>query len=198
MLLALILLFIVLLLGYTFSKYKQNISVNTSSTVAKWSFSGSVVNSKTSSTDTTISLADTVNSSKVKSQKIAPGTSGKFSIVIDATGSEVDLEYDVAIASETHKPTNLYFTYNGENYSTLSDLINKINKTNDEDKGTKEFSGIISHKAENKIVTYDIDWNWPYETVIDNVLQDDKDLSDGLNNISDYVFSLTITGTQAE
>lgn len=196
---ALLLLLVVLIIGYTFSKYKQSVEVSTKSTVAKWSFAGSVANSKHSSTETTISLADTVDSSTVKEQRIAPGTSGSFNIVIDATGSEVDLDYDVSVKSETRKPTNLYFTYNGERFSTLSSLIEKVDENN-----SKEFSGTIEHaKSEDasQVVTYTVGWEWPYETKVNNVVQpgaDEADLEDGLNGISDYVFTLMITGTQAK
>ena len=191
--LTLLILLIVLILGYTYSKYKQSVQVSTKSTIAKWSFAGSVSNTKNSSTETTISLADTVESDKVKEQRIAPGTKGEFNIVIDATGSEVDLDYDVLISSETHKPTNLYFLYNGEKYTTLSSLIEKVNEDN-----TKEFSGTIKHNESSQIVTYTIGWDWPYETIIDNVIQDESDLQDALNDISDYVFTLMITGIQAQ
>lgn len=193
------LLLVVLVLGYTFSKYKQSIEVSTKSTVAKWSFAGSVLNAKNSSTETTISLADTVESSTIKEQRIAPGTKGTFNIVIDATGSEVDLDYDVSVKSETRKPTNLYFTYNGEKYTTLKSLIDMVNGKN-----TKEFSGTIEHaKSSNdsQVVTYTVGWEWPYETKVNNVLQagaDEADLADGLNGISDYVFTLMITGTQSK
>ena len=87
-----ILLLVVIMLGYTFSKYAKSYTIPTSSTVAKWSFAGEVFNSKNSSTETTISLADTIKNSKIKENRIAPGTNGDFTIVVDATGSEVDLD----------------------------------------------------------------------------------------------------------
>ncbi|MCI8310189.1 MAG: hypothetical protein HFJ45_08565 [Clostridia bacterium] len=83
--------------------------------------------------------------------------------------------------------------YNGEKYTTLSSLIEKVNEDN-----TKEFSGTIKHNESSQIVTYTIGWEWPYETIIDNVIQDESDLQDALNDISDYVFTLMITGIQAQ
>ena len=77
-----ILLLVVIMLGYTFSKYAKSYTIPTSSTVAKWSFAGEVFNSKNSSTETTISLADTIKNSKIKENRIAPGTNGDFTIVI--------------------------------------------------------------------------------------------------------------------
>ena len=107
-----LILLIALITGYTYSKYHQSVSVNVTSAVAKWKFSGEIVNSKNSSTESTISLADTIESSSVAEKRIAPGTKGEFSIVIDATGSEVDLSYIVELTEETNKPQNLFFTYN--------------------------------------------------------------------------------------
>jgi hypothetical protein len=191
--LALVLVLAIVLLGYAYSKYKKSVEVTTTSTVAKWSFSGAVVDSQKSSVEDTISLADTVNSSAVKTGTIAPGTSGEFDIVIDATGSEVDIDYDVTVKDETSKPQNLYFTYgdDGKQYSTLEELLEKVN-----DDGTKEFSGTISKDADSAVKTYTISWNWPYETIVNGELQDDKDLEDASKDILDYTFTLVINGTQ--
>ena len=130
-----ILLLVVIMLGYTFSKYTKSYTIPTSSTVAKWSFSGEVFNSKNSSTETTISLADTTKNPKIKENKIAPGTNGDFTIVVDATGSEVDLDYKVELIEETNKPQNLKFSYNGNIYNSLSELISSEDI----------FSGKINH-----------------------------------------------------
>lgn len=187
----LLVILIAIISGYTYSKYAQSYQTTISTAVARWSFTGEVINNGKSSLTETISLADTINSESVASGKIAPGTNGEFDIVIDATGSEVDLEYDVELLEETDKPQNLYFTYEGENYDSLSDLISALNSDSQ-----KIFSGEILESDSNKTVTYHISWNWPYETK-DNEgnLLDEIDLIDG-QNISDYVFSVKITGTQ--
>ena len=179
--LAIVLLAIIL--GYTFSKYTQSVTIQTSSSVAKWQFAGEIANSENSSTTSAISLADTIDSETITDGKIAPGTSGEFDIIIDATGSEVDIDYTISITEETDKPTNLIFTYNDVEYNNLSDLISSAIS-----------SGTIS-KNGDQTVTYTISWEWPYETEIDGVLQDDVDLEDG-QNITDYVFTVKITGTQ--
>ncbi|MBR1540068.1 MAG: hypothetical protein IJ629_02680 [Clostridia bacterium] len=57
----------------------------------------------------------------MKTERIAPGTSGNFKIIIDASGSEVGVDYDVTSLGEgNNKPDNLYFT--------CSDLINANEK----------------------------------------------------------------------
>ena len=121
-------LLVALFAGYTFSKYSQAVEISTSSAVAKWQFSGKIVNANNSSVTSTISLADTIKKSSIAEKKIAPGTEGEFSIVIDANGSEVDLNYIVELVEETDKPQNLIFTYDGEVYNSLSSLLSKVNE----------------------------------------------------------------------
>lgn len=184
---AAILLLMVILFGYTFSKYTKSYTIPTSSTVAKWSFAGEVFNSKNSSTETTISLADTVSDPTIKENRIAPGTNGDFTIVIDATGSEVDLDYTVELLEETDKPQNLKFSYNGNIYNSLSELIEL----------EEIFSGKISHSDQEMKKEILVEWEWPYESYDENgVLLDDIDMQDG-ENISNYEFTLKINGTQS-
>ena len=179
----LVVVLLAIILGYTFSKYTQSVDIQTSSSVAKWQFAGSIENSKNSSTTSEISLADTIDSETITDGKIAPGTSGEFDIIIDADGSEVDIDYTISLIEETNKPTNLFFSYAGTTYNNLTDLISSAIS-----------SGTIS-KNGDQTVTYTISWEWPYETEVGGVLQDDIDLADG-QNITDYTFTIEIVGTQ--
>lgn len=180
---------VAIIFGYTYSKYAQKETATVTSAVAKWSFTGKVTNDGTSTSNSTVSLADTLDSKSITSERIAPGTDGKFYIVIDATGSEVDLSYSVSLVSETDKPGNLYFTYNGNNYSSLQDLISAEN-----------LSGEILESDTDKVKKYEISWAWPFETKVNGAAsaeEDAEDLEDG-ENISNYEFSLDITGTQIQ
>lgn len=183
---AAILLLVIILLGYTFAKYTKSYTIPTSSTVAKWNFQGEVFNSKNSSSITTISLADTIKNSTIKENRIAPGTNGDFTIVVDATGSEVDLDYKVELLEETNKPQNLKFSYNGNIYNSLSELISS----------EEIFEGKISYEDENMKKEILVEWEWPYESYDEkgNIL-DDIDMLDG-ENITNYEFTLKINGTQ--
>ncbi len=183
---ATILLLVIILLGYTFAKYTKSYTIPTSSTVAKWNFQGEIFNSKNSSSITTISLADTIKNSTIKENRIAPGTNGDFTIVVDATGSEVDLDYKVELLEETNKPQNLKFSYNGNIYNSLSELISS----------EEIFEGKISYEDENMKKEILIEWEWPYESYDEkgNIL-DDIDMLDG-ENITNYEFTLKINGTQ--
>lgn len=183
---AAILLLVIILLGYTFAKYTKSYTIPTSSTVAKWNFQGEVFNSKNSSSITTISLADTIKNSTIKENRIAPGTNGDFTIVVDATGSEVDLDYKVELLEETNKPQNLKFSYNGNIYNSLSELISS----------EEIFEGKISYEDENMKKEILVEWEWPYESYDEkgNIL-DDIDMLNG-ENITNYEFTLKINGTQ--
>ena len=76
--------------------------------VAKWAF---LVNGETASI-TNINLGKTYTAETLAQNTIAPGTRGSFDIVIDASGSEVGIDYDVKFLNQTNKPANLKFKYN--------------------------------------------------------------------------------------
>lgn len=183
---ALLVLLIMLVLGYTFSKYVKSYNVVTSSNVAKWNFSGEIFNLKNSSTTTTISLADTIENSKVEANRIAPGTNGDFTIVIDALDSEVDIDYCVELITETSKPQNLVFSFDGNTYDSLSNLIDS----------NECFNDTILHTDSEKRKEFVIEWEWPYETYDEEGnIQDEIDVQDSQK--SNYEFDLKITGTQS-
>jgi hypothetical protein len=199
------------LLGYSYSKYKSSVTAVSSTAVAKWSFNGGLREGNQTTTSTKISLADTIDADTIADGKIAPGTSGKFSIIIDAKGSNVDIDYDVSVVEQTQKPENLYFIYNNTKYTTLNGLINDLKKSSDT--SAKEFFGTISHDDNSNEVKYEISWEWPYELkdtygydasqgTEEEKIQAEKnydvqDLQDG-TTISDYSFTLDIVGTQTK
>lgn len=165
--------------GHSYAKYITQVKGNGVMTVAKWSFKA---NESTQQFDT-IKLMQTVNEETLTAGKVAPGTSGRFSIKIDGTGSEVGIKYTVDFINEKNKPTNLRFRYNGKEYKSLSDLNNII-------------SGNISVNK-NQIRTVYIDWSWPYETGTGTEMTnaDKTDTNEGLNPL-DYTFDIIVKGTQ--
>lgn len=170
-------LLILAITGITFSKYISILQGDVIGDVAKWSFKSNDANNGIA----TITLQDETREGTSLSKKIAPGTSGEFDIIIDATGSEVDVEYTTEILSESNKPTNLYFTVEGSNtkYFKLSELL------------SDNFAGTIDAESNNQKVEKTISWNWPYET--EN--GDEIDTIEGMKGV-DYTFSLKVTGTQ--
>lgn len=166
--------------GYTFAKYTNTITGHGETEIAKWNFK---VNEATEEFET-IKLADTYDQTTLIDGKIAPGTSGSFDLVIDATGAEVGVDYKVDFQNETNKPTNLKFTYN--------------NQTLDEIEEYEEFfKGTIDANDENKTRTLTVEWEWPYETGTDTeiIANDEVDTAEGLSAL-DYTFDVVVTGTQ--
>lgn len=108
------------LLGGTMAKYATEVTGTGSATVAKWSFK---VNGSDSTTMTAVDLAKTAYKN-VASGKIAPGTQGSFDIKIDASGSDVAVDYAIAFSNVQHKPAALKF-YSDANHTTeITDLAN--------------------------------------------------------------------------
>lgn len=175
-----------ILAGSVFAKYISVLQANGEAQIAKWSFESDFKNNGQSVTNSQIHLQNTYNKESLVNGKIAPGTSGDFSIEIDATGSEVALEYMVKFKEKEGKevkPTNLKFSLDeGNTYvSSLKDLETQM-------------QGIINADEENKVKEYHILWQWAYET--DPVDQNDQlDTQDAVN-IQDYAFDISITGFQ--
>lgn len=184
----LLLLLVILLISFTYSKYAQTIQTGAKGRIARWNFSGNVE----SSTTNIISLSDTLDDD---SDTIAPGSSGTFSIVVDATGSDVDIDYSVKYISEENKPENLFFVYGNDKtqkYYSMEDLMKAINRSND----VSTLSGTIKSTDATQKAVYDIYWEWPYETIDDaGTIFDYQDVVDG-QNAKDYSFKVEITGIQ--
>jgi len=197
-------LLIAMALGYTYAKYINSRDVSSSASVAAWSFNGAISNTN-SETTTTISLANPTNSGSNVNGKLAPGTSGSFRIIVNAAGSEVDVDYDVLLkGTENNKPSNLYFTcsdlenaVDGEGnlikYYSLADMLAVDNTT-----GRSNMSGTItaSQNSTPRVIT--VNWEWPYESTRDGMTQTELDAQDTLDSdINNYTFTLSIVGKQA-
>lgn len=157
--------------------------------IASWNFKDNI-----DKTNTVISLADTITKSycDLPQNYIAPGTEGAFDIVINASGSNLKINYFVKLIKEENTPSNLYFfmsdTKLEKKYSSLKELFKDNN-----------FSGTFDIKDE-KIKTYRIFWKWPFETFNDDgSVNENKDLED-LNYAKlqkDYIFEIEISGMQS-
>ncbi len=176
----LILLFLLLLFfqGGSYSKYLTQVDGKGIIEVAKWAF---LVNGQTASI-TPLNLASTYKKETLKQNTIAPGTNGSFNIEIDASGSEVGINYDVKFQNETSKPQNLQFTYDGHTVNSVKDLEQYL-------------EGTIAANASEKTKTMTILWNWPYETQGNRTQEDAQDTNDG-TLLEQYSFNIVITGTQ--
>ena len=106
-----------------------------------------------------------------------PGSRGVFNIVIDATGSDVDVEYNVEFLNETKKPKNVIFQYDTYKVNSIKEL-------------NQYLSGTISANEEYKKRIITVDWIWPLDSN-----DDIQDTEDG-KNIEEYSFDIKAYGRQ--
>ena len=178
LLLALILSFMI---GKNFSKYKSGGKGSGTAEIANWVFK---VNGKEDAIQN-VNLLSTYNNETLINNKVAPGTSGSFNIVVDATGSEVGVDYVIQFLNESEKPQNLIFTYDDQQYTTIQDL-------------EKDLSGTINANDENKTRTITIYWEWQYQTGENENEINQNDIIDTNNakQLENYTFDICVAGTQ--
>ena len=181
--LALALIVAIILSMYAYSKYTSTLTGNGTSTVAKWSFK---VNGQTQ-TIPDIELGETMDAhNNVVTPKLAPGTSGHFDLILDGSGSEVAIDYNIKLAI-TQKPTNLKF-YLDDKYQT------PISETD----GTLNIAGSIALEDVNTPLTKTIYWQWPYETGKTSNEIDKNDETDTKDSGKNVTMTITVTGTQRD
>ena len=177
-----------ILSGLVYAKMISDISGTAGIEIAKWSF---LVNEKDSSLGEINLGKSKYSASTISDKKIAPGTSGSFDIVINATGTEVAIDYSIDVTNVENKPKNLYFVVDGTKFSTLEEMCETL-------------KGRINANDTNKVITKTINWSWDYETEISvdgtrktieaNDLVDIEDCKSAQR----FTFTLTITGVQVK
>ena len=167
--------------GETYSKYVTEVRGDGTAQIATWDFK---VNGQKEEVQT-ISLGSTYDSSTLVNGKIAPGTEGNFQIKVDATGSDVGIDYKIKFSDETTKPANLKFYYQEVEYNSILELGEAL-------------SGTINADDENKSKTFDIKWKWNYETGSNptEVASNDKIDTQNSQEITNYEFDVIVSGTQ--
>ena len=127
--------------GASYSLYKSSPRGKTSGAIANWSFF--VNNSKD-----TFSIDLAKNAKNISDGKLAPGSYGSFDIKLDASSTDVDVNYKITFSNMKGKPISLKF-YLDENYTTEINL-----------EETK-IDGVI-HQGDNMIKIVTIYWKWDY------------------------------------
>lgn len=162
--------------AYSYAKYTSKIEGNQGTVqVARWAFDTDNV-AKT----LTINIAPTAHASTLVSGKIAPGTTGSFSVHLVNTNSEVGVDFTVALKDVTNRPTNLKF-YKDNTYTT--ELT----------PGTGTITGqLIANDSTG--IDVPVYWRWEYETTA-IATNDPIDTTDG-KNANNLTIGVDITGTQ--
>lgn len=123
-----------------------------------------------------IDLYDTLKEETLINEKIAPGVSGEFDIIINSLDSTSKIKYQIDFKSKNDKPKNLLFNIkeDEEKHKSLEDLQKKL-------------VGVLDENSSKRIT---IQWSWQYEnTIAENV----QDTLDG-QNIQTYNFDVNIIG----
>ena len=167
--------------GKTFSKYVSEVQGEGTAEIANWVFK---VNGKEDLVQS-VDLLSTYNNETLINNKIAPGTSGCFNIVVDATGSEVGVDYQIKFLNESEKPQNLVFMYNDNQYESLQVL-------------EQDLLGTINANEEDKTRTITIQWEWQYEIGENEneIQQNDKIDTKNAKELENYTFDINVIGTQ--
>ena len=131
-----------------YAKYRKYASVQVDNTVAKWNIK---INNETIGNKTTLTnhITPTITSSNyVKDNVLAPGSTGYFDIVIDASDADVSFTYDINISKYdmyTINDLNIY-AYSVNDFSTTTSVTNG------------NVSGTIQHNTAT--TTIRIYFNW--------------------------------------
>jgi len=180
---ALILLLAIFAAGFTFARYYKKVETSAQGTIARWSFGSKNEN-------TTIKLSD---------EKLAPGKSGSFEIDVDATDSEVGVDYEVLVTKSQNIPRNMKFSatiYDKNN----NEILSSSEYDTFESLATNELKGNIPVVEGNQSRRIVVSWNWPFnendETSTDN---EDGTYSVNENGVSslESLFNIEIIGRQA-
>ena len=181
--LVILIIAVVILAGFAYARYMTTKSGQAEVEIAKWNFNVTAGSSQTLSID----LADTRlanDTTEVDRTKVAPGTKGALALNINATGTQVSLEYDIDIGL-TRIPENLIF------YSD-SNMTNAILKEN----GKIHLDGFFGANDTNKTATKNLYWQWKLETGTTQAEIDSNDLLDSEWMGDEIILDIQATGRQ--
>ncbi len=120
-----------------------------------------------------LDLMETIDEKTLVYEKIAPGTSGRFDIILHANQN---MNYQIQFESKNEKPSNLFFYSTEEEkiYYTLEELGENL-------------TGKLLKNEEKTIPIY---WKWKYET---DEKQDEQDTLEA-KKIREYHFLIYVQG----
>ena len=179
------LILVIFIAGYTFARYYSKIDAGSGrASIVRWSFGSK-------NEEASINLSE---------EKIAPGSNGNFEIEVDATDSEVEVEYEILVKDERNIPHNMKFYA-----ETIDEKGGVISKTNSYDSFTKlaseNLNGKIPVEKNNQKRNIVVYWNWDFnEEDTSSVDRDDATLiiDENGNSSLDCGFNIEIVGKQAK
>lgn len=132
-----------------------------------------------------INIIDTISSKAMVKNKIAPGISGNFSIIMSTKRSDVDMDYMIFFKDlNNEKPKNMIFKIRGDDrkYLSLQEL-------------EKSLKGRINKHSRKKII---IEWEWCYETGKSQkeIMENDKFDTENGKKLKKYQFNINVIGEE--
>ena len=158
----------------TYAKYTATLdNASGETTVAKWNFKKGTNYGKFE-----ISLPATVDATTLVDDRIAPGTSGTFTIDLDNSGSEVGVEYEITFATASGIPSNLVFKSGTDTFTvTGSKVVGKI--------------------PAGQTKSVELNWEWLYEQTTGTLAdEDDEDNANGTAASRAMTLTAVVTGKQ--
>lgn len=190
-----VLLLIIFLAGFTFAKYYTEFYGKGTLSVAKWSFNVTGWESEEINNISLLEISDSAGTGNVLTT-LEPGFSGVATLELSAEGSDYPVNYSIQATENIVPPTNMYFqaTVNDiqitntkntihENYPTLTELAKDINGTMDSRK--------------NVIIKIYAIWPFEIDGTEQEKLEANKKDAEDVKSKTDYTFSLTVVGSQA-
>ena len=152
-----------MMVASTYAKYTAEVSGSGKATVAKWAFK-----SDNETVTINVDFSETYDETTLKANRIAPGTSGTFDLVLSNANSEVGVDYTVSLGTVSY-PKNL--------------VLNNGNATIT---GTIPVGGSATVK---------VPWEWAYYV---DAAEDAEDTTDGEATSLELTVPVTITGVQVQ
>lgn len=181
---------------WAWAKYTSAQNGNATAQIAKWNFDLKLKEGKQNAVETSgpINLAST-QFNHVANDRIAPGTSGLFYVIVDTAGTEVDVLYNVNITLE-NCPRNIKF-YRGTDATTGEELsLGGVNSTSRSFSFSRYLQAKGTNGNENGKKEEPIYWVWDYSGAIEGsaTTYDQWDTAD--SNLGTTTMTITATGTE--
>lgn len=183
---------VVLLSMWAYSRYSDSFEGEANASIANWSFQ---VNGE-SEAISEINLLESMDDYEgVKKQTMAPGTGGKFSVDLDASGSDVSVGYKIKLYNLSGVPGNVKFYEENER----GEKGTEISKSEDNSyviEGKIDYDENAESSVPNPMEkTVGIFWEWEYQTKDDDADNDNDEDDYDTNDKEDTVDSApNITG----
>lgn len=175
-------------LSGTVAKYESSANGTGKGDIAKWAFEVNDASITGNSATFDFTLSNTIKevdgsaNETDSSDKIAPGTSGTFTIKLENT-SETSASYTISFADVVTGGAEIPLTY------TVNDGTNEL----------VESTGVFAsatNLAAGDIVTLTVTWVWAYETVGGDEV--DTEIGIAATGTEDLTITATVTATQED